>query len=98
MSEFEIIWTTQSEFDIDDVYQFYFKISQELAIKIISEIILETENLVFAEQFQVDDINPNYRRIIANNYKVLYKIIENKIVIYGVFDCRMNPERLKGLK
>ena len=78
-------------------YEFYFEKSPEVAFQLIQVIVLETEKLVFAKQFQLNEINPNYRRIIIGNYKVLYRIIENEIVVFAVFDCRQNPIKLKNI-
>ena len=93
-----IVWTKESELDIDNIYEYYADISINLAIKIISEIVSETEKLIFTEQYQVDDINPNFRRIVVSNYKVLYEVNENEIIIYAVFDSRRDSKILKKLK
>lgn len=98
MNNFNILWTKESEKDIDAIYDFYFEKSPKYALEIIAEIIFETEKLVFSEQYQLDDINPNYRRIIVGHYKILYRICENLIVIFSVFDCRSNPKKLINLK
>ena len=97
MNNFEIIWTFESDLDLNEIYEFYFEKSPKVAFQLIQEIVLETEKLVFAKQFQLDEINPNYRRIIVRNYKVLYRLIENEIVVFAVFDCRQNPIKLKKI-
>lgn len=98
MTDYEIIWTHEAENDLDSVYDFYLKVSENVALKIIVEILLEVEKIIFLKEFQVDDINPNYRRIIVRHFKILYRDINNQIVIYGVFDSRQNPIKLKNLK
>ena len=55
------------------------------------------DDLVFSTQFQTDDINPNYRRIVSGNYKILYRVENDKIIIFAIFDTRQNPNKLKKI-
>ena len=98
MISLNVVWTFEAENDLDDIYEFYLQVSDEIALKIISEIILETDKIVFLEEFQVDEINSKYRRIIVRHFKILYRVVSNEIVIFGVFDSRQNPEKLIKMK
>ncbi|MBC7845799.1 MAG: type II toxin-antitoxin system RelE/ParE family toxin [Flavobacterium sp.] len=97
-SDWDLIWTVEAEKDVDAIYGFYEVISTEVALKIVTEIILEVEKIHFSEAFQVDDINSNYRRIIVRHYKILYREDGNRIIIFAVFDSRQNPKKLRNLK
>ncbi len=88
MFNLNVIWTFETEKDLDEIYEFYLQVSDKIALKIISEIILETDKIVFLEEFQVDEINSNYRRIVVRHFKILYRVVTNEIVIFGVFDSR----------
>ena len=98
MISLNVVWTFEAENDLDDIYEFYLQVSDKIALKIISEIILETDKIVFLEEFQVDEINSKYRRIIVRHFKILYRVVSNEIVIFGVFDSRQNPEKLIKMK
>ena len=98
MISLNVVWTFEAENDLDDIYEFYLQVSHKIALKIISEIILETDKIVFLEEFQVDEINSKYRRIIVRHFKILYRVVSNEIVIFGVFDSRQNPEKLIKMK
>ena len=98
MSNYQIVWTFEAENDLDAIFEFYYTKSPSAAINIRTSIITAVEDLIFATQFQVDDINDRYRRIIVGNYKVLYKEIGNKLVIFAIFDCRQDPKKLKKLR
>ena len=98
MISLNVVWTFEAENDLDDIYEFYLQVSDEIALKIISEIILETDKIVFLEEFQVDEINSKYRRIIVRHFKILYRVVSNEIVIFAVFDSRQNPEKLIKMK
>ena len=98
MNNFDIIWTLEAENDLDGIYEFYLQVSNLLTHKIISEIVLEADKIIYHEEFQVDDINPNYPRIIIRHFKILYRIVESHIIIFAVFDSRQNPIKLKKLQ
>ena len=98
MISLNVVWTFEAENDLDDIYEFYLQVSDKIALKIISEIILETDKIVFLEEFQVDEINSKYRRIIVRHFKISYRVVSNEIVIFGVFDSRQNPEKLIKMK
>jgi len=42
-----IVWSLQSERDLDDILEYYLKTSPETAYQRILEILSSTENLVF---------------------------------------------------
>jgi hypothetical protein len=50
----------------------------------------------FTKQYQLDDINSNYRRIIVRDYKLLYKERDNTIQIMDVICTKQTPEKLKA--
>lgn len=98
MKTIDIVWTFEAENDLNTIYEFYLNASDVVALRIILEIITEVDKLVFYDEFQIDDINPNYRRIIIRHFKVLYRRVQNQIVIFAVFDSRQKPSKLKKLK
>jgi plasmid stabilization system protein ParE len=36
----------------------------------------------------------DFRFLVEGNYKILYWISEDEIIIASVFDCRQNPEKI----
>jgi len=48
--------------------------------------------LVFAKQYQQDEIEPEFRRIIVRHYKLIYTIEEDTIWILRIFDTRKDPK------
>ncbi|WP_423817999.1 type II toxin-antitoxin system RelE/ParE family toxin [Salinimicrobium sp. TIG7-5_MAKvit] len=72
------------------------KINADLADKIIREILEGAEKLVFLEQYQVEEtLQGNYRRIIIRYFKIIYRPLENGILVLQVFDTRQNPRKHK---
>ena len=54
------------------------------------------KSIRFAKQYQVDEINPNYRRIVVRDYKVLHTEKNNTIQIMNVVSTQQSPEELKS--
>jgi addiction module RelE/StbE family toxin len=96
-AKFEIFWTSNAKEDLKDIYiSLKNKISKETALKIRDELFNCTDGIVFAEQFQLDEYRLDCRRIIVRNYKILYQIQEDKIVVVRIFNTFQNP--MKSLK
>jgi mRNA-degrading endonuclease RelE of RelBE toxin-antitoxin system len=49
------------------------------------------EQIVFPEQFQIDDYRKDCRRIIVGNYKILYQFKNNEIRIVKIFNSLHDP-------
>ena len=75
------------------IYDFYKAEKQTLsgAKKVKNEILLATREIIFAEQFQKDEIQPEYRRIIVRHYKILYQQKKDRIYILGIFNTYRHP-------
>ncbi|MCF8459185.1 MAG: type II toxin-antitoxin system RelE/ParE family toxin [Flavobacteriales bacterium] len=90
-------WTDTAKAKLRKVYEFHSEYSEESAFKIVNEIIEEADSIIFFKQFQVDDVNSKYRRIIVRQYKVLYKIEVGIVWIMNVFPTKGDPEKLRKL-
>jgi plasmid stabilization system protein ParE len=62
---------------------------------VVKEILKATKEISYPEQYQFDEVNPNYRRIIVWDYKILYNFKSERIVIFKIFSARQNPEILR---
>ena len=92
----QIIWGDESKTDLKNIHQFYSDKNIQAANKIILSITTAVESIVFAEQYQVDEIlGAPYRRLIVKHCKVVYTVKKNTIVVFSVFDTRQNPNKLK---
>ena len=97
MGSYTIIWTFQARQDLKDIYEFWKKKSIQGAENVRSDILKSNKTIYYAKQYQVDDINPKYRRIVVRTYyKVLYKESKNTIYIMGVLGTQQSPDELKN--
>lgn len=80
----KIVWTRQARESLSAILEYRYS-GVPTAYKIVkNDIITASKNIVFPEQYQNDDIFPEYRRIIVRDYKLLYKDIKNVIYILNV--------------
>ena len=89
-------WTNEAIFDLKRIYNYLLEWnSQDIAVKIIDEILNAPNDIVFGEQYQIDEFFPNYRRIIIRNYKILYFFNTESVILVAVFNTRRNPSKLR---
>jgi plasmid stabilization system protein ParE len=97
MGNYKIIWSFQAKQDLKDIYEYWKKKSVQGAKNVRSDILKSPKTIYFAKQYQVDDINPKYRRIVVRSfYKVLYREQKHTISIMGVVSTSQSPEVLKN--
>ena len=80
----KVVWTRQARESLTGILEYRYA-EIPLAYKIVrSDIIQASKNVVFSQQFQKDDIFPEYRRIIVRDYKILYKEIDAVVYVLNV--------------
>jgi addiction module RelE/StbE family toxin len=92
-----ILWDNQAKADLKLIFEFIRLKSPQGARNVIRDIVLQSQNIHFVEQYQVDEfLGEPYRRMIVRDYKVIYKIhSETEIRILQIFDTRQNSVKLK---
>ena len=95
MSKPHIIWSKQAIAAVKSIYDYYKEKSLQGAKNVKSDLLQSPKTIHFSKQYQVDDINPNYRRIVVRDFKVLYKVNNNVIQIVDVISTKQSPEKLK---
>ena len=98
MKEFEVIWTKNAQFDLEQIIE-YIKIdSQDVAKKIFFEIKKECENLYYFPRKKriVPELQQigilKYREIIYKRWRIIYKIDSTKVYVLLVVDSSRNLE------
>jgi plasmid stabilization system protein ParE len=95
-----VIWSEHALNDLDVIFDFLSEKSLKAAEKIISAILSRTAQLEsFPESGQKQEkINSSkiYRYLIEEDYKIIYSYINGVIYIHTVFDCRQDPDKMKG--
>jgi addiction module RelE/StbE family toxin len=97
MGKFKIIWTNQAKAEVRKIYDYYKEKSPQGAKNVRTDLLQSPKTIYFSKQYQVDDINPMYRRIIVRgDYKVLYKEETGVIKVVDVVSVKQSPEILKN--
>ena len=102
--EIKIFWSEVAENQIRDIFDYYsFVANPKVADKIVDKILIRVELLRSNSKIgKIEELLEHYpqkfRYIIEGNYKIIYFIDKNVIIISSVFDCRQSPEKLKNTK
>ena len=98
-----LYWTTEAKKDLKNIAIYYKKeVSEEVASKQTKGIkhyadLLSTNPLLGFKEPLLENATKEYRSLIHNNYKIVYRIEDNTIYINRIFDCRQDPDKLKNL-
>lgn len=71
MEERTIVWTLQAKESLKSIYDYYREKSPQGAGNVKNDLLQSPKTILYARQYQVDEINPKYRRIIVRDFKVL---------------------------
>ena len=93
----KILWDIQAKADLKLIFEFIQLKSLKGAKNVIRDIVAQSKNIHFVQQYQVDEfLGEPYRRMIVRDYKIIYKIhSETEIRILQIFDTRQNSINLK---
>lgn len=96
MAALKVIWSNNAKKQIKQIFDYlkYDKKTPQGAENVRRDILKAGENILFAEQYQKDEINSRYRRVIVRHYKLIYLEKDGTIIILRVFDTLQNPNRL----
>lgn len=92
MATLKIIWTNTAKDQLKAIFEYYKVKSLQGAQNVKNDILKASRELHFVEQYQRDEIEPEYRRIIVRDYKLLYKEEkEGTVFIARIFSTKQNP-------
>ena len=93
VKKIQAVWSSKADSDLKTIYDNH---SDKAFIKrTIKTIVANADELVFAEQYQEDEIlGLPYRRFFYKHWKIVYKPKNNFIQIFRVFDTRKDPNAI----
>lgn len=100
----KIIWTDFAIENLSEIFNYYSENAHKrVAHKIKNKILSATKQLkTNPESGQIESnlekLNQNHRYLVVENYKLIYRIIENQIIVNDVFDTRQNPVKMNDEK
>lgn len=93
MSKTKVVWTDEAKRELKAIKNYYKPKSAQSAKNIISDILNATRAIHFTQQFQRENDDSIHRRIIVRNYKILYRIESQHILIVSIFDTRQDSNK-----
>jgi len=95
-----IKWHIEAVGDLDKIYDYYVTKNPRAAAvlynKILDDVeILKTQPYVAAVEQMLVGCPESYRSLVVGNYKVVYLIKNDLILIVQIFDCRQPVIKLK---
>lgn len=96
MAKRTVIWTKVSEIQLKEILQYFVQrnksaqYSRKLYRKFKAELRTAAKNPHLGLQTKLEGI----RGLIIEDYILFYEILEDKIVVLKVWDCRQNPDNL----
>lgn len=92
MSEVKnVVWTNEAKNQLKTIFNFYKEKSVQGANNVKNDILKTTKNIRFSEQYQKDEIESEYRRIVVRDYKILYREENGVVYIVRVFSNKRDP-------
>ena len=96
MAERAVTWTKASEIQLQEILLFYTRrnkntrYSRKLYRKFKSELKTAAKNPELGIRTKLERI----RGLIIEDYIIFYEILEDRILILKIWDCRQNPDNL----
>lgn len=94
VKKYTIKWSDEAKKSLKFIYQYYKEKSLQGAKNVVNDLLQAPKTIHFAKQYQLDEINPKYRRIVIRDYKILYLEKGNIIEIIDVVSTKELPSKL----
>ena len=96
MASFKIIWSKQARNALKTIFDYYKEKSQQGAKNVKSDLLEGPKKIHFSKQYQLDNINHKYRRMVVRDYKILYEEVGGTIYVLDIISTRQSPDTLKS--
>lgn len=98
----KLIYTEQALFSLEEALNFLSpKVSPEKLLEIRDKILDTADSLLMQplqgqEEPFLKHLGLGHRRIIADHYKIIYRIEGECIFVTDIFDSRQDPDNMNG--
>ena len=92
-NKLKVIWTKTAKEQLKAIFYFHSNNSTQSAQNLKNEILKTAKEIYFIEQYQKDEIEPEYRRFFVKNYKILYSEFEGVVFIARIFNTKQEPNK-----
>jgi plasmid stabilization system protein ParE len=102
--EITVLWADSAIAELQDIHDYYItKVGIKVAHKITNSIVDKSLSLtnhprIGAIEELLNHKKEEIRYLVDGNYKIVYLIEQQIVLITTIFDCRQNPDKLKKKK
>ncbi len=82
----KVVWLKQATDSLKQILNYRYKDIPAARAIVKREILNASKKITFPEQYQKDEINPDFRKIIVRDYKLLYKE-KNGLIYISTIIC-----------
>jgi toxin ParE1/3/4 len=99
----KILWTDFALFQLEEIYDFYkiyanTGIAKKLVKSIVEDSIkLQSNPFIGAKEPLLAGRIFEYRYLVKQKHKIIYRFNNNLVTIISVFDTRQNPRKIESL-
>jgi plasmid stabilization system protein ParE len=96
----KIVWSNLAMKAFKEIYQYHKVVASErIALQIKSDIFSATKQLTrYPELGQIEPtlekLREGHRFLVNSNYKIIYKIVKEGVLITDLFDTRQYPAKM----
>jgi addiction module RelE/StbE family toxin len=100
----KIVWTNFAVKNLKDIFDYYStKANKKVAHKIRRQILKSSKQLKNnPNSGQIEQslttLKENHRYLVSGNYKLIYRLMDDQVIINDVFDTRQNPSKMNDEK
>ncbi|MCH8533930.1 MAG: type II toxin-antitoxin system RelE/ParE family toxin [Flavobacteriaceae bacterium] len=100
----KIVWTDFAIRNLKEIFDFYCsKANIKVAHKIRRQILntsKQLKNNPYSGQVELNltRLKKNHRYLVSGHYKLIYRVLDNQVIINDVFDTRQNPSKMNDEK
>jgi len=96
----EVFITEPAEKSLQHIFRFYVEqASEDIALKVTDKIINRIESLDHLAnrgrtEFYLSELKQGHRYILEGNFKIIYLVGPDKVIVTDIFDTRQDPDEI----
>lgn len=98
----QVQFTKYANRALNNIYEWhkekgYRKTGRKIRAAVITKVmLLKDQPLLGQEEENLKELELGHRYLVEGNYKIIYFIVEDLVVVSDIFDTRHDPEKMRG--
>ncbi len=92
----KVVWTKNAEIQLQEILEFFTERNKsgQYSLRLFKEIKEKLKSAAQRPDLGIKTKLEQIRGLIIGDYILFYEILEDKILVLKVWDCRQNPDKL----